>query len=448
MPTHVKERHARLLANPRGAEPRARLAQASSRADFLHRLSRVVSTVQHPARAAEALVDLLTEEVVDFAQLALFAGRHQISAGAVEGGQVHTADTYRADHVTPALEQALQRGTSEHVVVGTGRGADSRREVIDALVAVPDLATELEGLGTESLLLLPLSARGRNFGILAVGRSPGLTFESSAIGFLEDLAQRISVILDATLVVAESRHLATVLRASLTPPRTVEVGHLAVGSYYRVAHEHEAVGGDFFDVHGPEEDLVAVLGDVSGKGVEAAIAAKRIRNAARTAALVDPSPDAVLSLVNRVMLNESVHQDETLATAVCARLRPRESHLAVDLALAGHPPALLLRADGRLESVEADGPALGLLDGFATSRSTHALAPGDSLVLHTDGITEARGDRDFFGEERLHLHLRRMAGEPAPAIAESVAMAVSDHLRGHENDDIALVVLQFVPEQA
>lgn len=457
MPTPVRERQARLLADSRASEPRARLAQASTRAEFLLRLSRTVSAVQHPGRAAEAMVSLLVEEMASFAQVTLWSGTRQLTSGAVHGAAVRSTHGYRADHATPALDEAARQGITEQVVLSTRQ--PGRRVVIDSLVADPSVADDLDSVGTEILVLLPLTSRGRTFGVLGIGRAPGFGFDEGSLGFLDDLAQRIAVVLDATLVVAESRHVASVLRESLTPPRIPEIADLDVATFYRVAHEHEAVGGDFFDVHGPADDLTLVLGDVAGKGVEAAVAAKRIRNAVRTASHVERSPDWILGLVNRVLVSEATEYSETLATAVCARLRrggadgePAASaadggsvRLLIDLAGAGHPAALVLRADGTLEQIPSRGPALGLDDTMSFEVTTVALAPQETLVLHTDGVTEARGSLDMYGDHRLHEVLRRLSGASSSALVEGVAMAVSTHIRDHEHDDIALIAVQFRP---
>ncbi|GAB2881464.1 PP2C family protein-serine/threonine phosphatase [Nocardioides pacificus] len=450
MPAPVRERHARLLAHSRASEPRARLAQASSRAEFLLRLSRTVSAVQHPGRASEAMVSLLVEEMVDFAQVTLWSGTRQITSAAVQGSPIRSTQDYRADHATPALDETARQGITEQVMLSTRQPA--RRAVIDSVVADASVADDLDRIGTEILVLLPLTSRGRTFGVLSLGRAPGFAFDEGSLGFLDDLAQRISVVLDATLVVAESRHVASVLRESLTPPRIPEIADLDIATFYRVAHEHEAVGGDFFDVHGPVGDQTVLLGDVAGKGVEAAVAAKRIRNAVRTAAHVNRSPGWILGLVNRVLVSEATEYSETLATAVCARLRPSPSdgpagseRLTVDLAGAGHPAALVLRADGTLEQVASRGPALGLDEAMVFEETTIELAPHDTLVLHTDGITEARGSMDMYGEQRLHDLLRQLAGGSSSALVEGVAMAVSTHIRDHEHDDIALIALQFRP---
>ncbi len=444
MPPPVRERQVRLLADSRGADPRARLSQASNRADFLLRLSRTVSSVQHPSRAMEGLVALIVEEMVGFAQLTLRSGVHELVCGAVQGCELRLADGLRVPDAAPTVDEAMRQGVSQHLPLPRSRS--QRDEAIASLVSIPELREELDALRSESVLLLPLSARGRTFGLLALARSEGLGFDEGAQPFLDDLTQRISVVVDATLVVAESRHVASVLRRSLLPSRAPDVAHLEVASFFRVAHEHEEVGGDFYDLHGPDDDLLVLIGDVSGKGVEAAIHAKRIRNAVRTAGLVRRDPGWVLGLVNQVMVTETDASPDVIATALCARLRVDDGRLRVDLASAGHPPALVLRAEGPLEVAPGGGVALAVEPDQAYDETVLHLGPRDALVLYTDGVTEARGADELFGEERLRTELRELGGMLPSAVVERAAMAVSHHLGERDHDDIALVVLQYRPD--
>jgi serine phosphatase RsbU (regulator of sigma subunit) len=442
----VRERQVRLLADSRATEPRARLAQASSRAEFVLRLSRTVSAVQHPSRAMEALVGLLVEEMVAFAQVTVFSGVRQITTGMVHEGRVTTRAGLAVDTRVPVVDGVVRHGVIEQLLLPSG---GERRDVIDQLVPDVGLADALDALGTESLVLLPLAARGRTFGALALARPSGYGFDENALGFLEDLAQRVSVALDANLVVAESRHVASVLRQTMMPATTRSVPYLDTAVFLRVAHEHEELGGDFYDIHGEDDDdLTVLLGDVAGKGVEAAVHAKRIRNAVRTASHVDRDPAWILGLVNKVLCSEADALSEVISTAVCARLRPGPDSLLVEIANAGHPPVLVLRADGTVETVTAEGVALALLDDTTYTTTTLELRAGDTLLCYTDGVTEAHGSEDMFGEQRLVGVLSQLGGVKASAVVDQVAIAVTSHIAHRQRDDIALVALRYLPDHA
>ena len=321
-----------------------------------------------------------------------------------------------------------------------------RRRALAAFLPDPDLVAEVDALGCEQLAVLPLTARGRSFGVLVIGRAPGFGF-GDAQNFLDDLAARVAVGLDATLVVAESRYVASVLRRSLAPTDLPQVPGLQLATYYRVAHQSQELGGDFLDVHGPDDDLILLCGDVAGKGVEAAVHAKRIRNAVRTASHVDRSPGWILGLTNSVLVDEAEEFSEGMATGVCARLRPDGDRLRVELANAGHPPALLLRADGTARG----GVHRRRRPGPARRRHLHrgAAHPGAAGLparLHRRRHRGPRRGRPVRRPAGCATVLRGLGGLPPSALIESVAVAVSDHLGERAHDDIAIFAAQFSPE--
>ena len=441
MSPSVRAHQARLLADTRGAEPRARLAQAVSRADFLLRLSRTLGSIQNPQRALEAVVDRLLDEMVDLAHVVVRTGPWQLSCGGVHGTAPHSRVDRWTDSVPPAVQQALTRAVSDQVSLSRER--DLRHAALAAYLSPEQLVEEAVELPIDRLLLLPLTSRGRTFGLLVLGRTLGF---GDVAPFLEDLASRIATGLDAALILAESRHVTSVLRDSLAPAALPEIDHLDIATYTRVAHQSEALGGDLLDVHGAADDLVLVCGDVAGKGVEAAVHAKRIRNAVRTLSQVDRDPGWILGLVNRVLVAEATPFSEALSTAVCARLRPGDAGLRVDLASAGHPPALVLRADGTVEAADAEGVSLALVDDATYTSSTLTLGSRDTLLLYTDGVTEARGADAFFGDDSLRRILEPLCGHRPQAVVNAVAVAVSDHLGDRTSDDIALLAVQYLPE--
>jgi phosphoserine phosphatase RsbU/P len=438
----VRERHARLLADPRASEPRARLAQAVSRAEFLLRVSRTVSAIQNPNRALTALVALLLEDVADVAQVVVRTGPWQLVGAGAQDGEPRSSTGRWVDTSPTGLDEAIRSGLAEEVVLPKAGAA--RTLTLSSILADEDLVGEVDALAVEQLAVLPLNARGRTFGLLVLGRSRGFRFSGSQ-AFLDDLAERIAVGLDASLVVAESRYVAGVLRRSLAPAEMPQVPDLDLATFYRVAHESEDVGGDFIDVHGPHDDLTVTCGDVAGKGVEAAVHAKRIRNAIRTGGMIDRSPAWILGLVNRVLVAEAEEFSEGLATATCARLRPTDGGVTVDLANAGHPVTIVLRADGRVEEVNSPGVALGLLESSEYGDVSVELGPRDTMLLYTDGVTEARGVDALFGEDRLREVVARVGGLPARTVVEAVAIAVSEHLGDRAHDDIAVIAVQYRP---
>ena len=442
MPITATPPQPELLSDAQAAGPGTRLAQAVARADFLLRLSRTLATIQSPDRALAAVVDLVVGELVDAAAVSVRTGTLELACAGVRG-QAPVSRRLRLVDAGHTHDRVLEIGLPETVALSPEPG--KRLEELAAHLGDARVAEQAQESGPSTLVLLPLVVRGRTVGLLTL---VGRTTLGTSVDFLDDLTARVAMGLDATLVLAESRHVAAVLRQSLAPEALPEVPHLDVDAFYRVAHQSEALGGDVVDVHGPDDDLVLLCGDVSGKGVSAAVHAKRIRNACRTARHIRREPGWILGLVNQVLCSEADPFSESLATAVCARLRPDHGRLRVDIASAGHPPALVVRSDGRVEEVDASGPSLALLEGSEYAESTLHLLPGETVVFYTDGVTEAHGSADLFGDQRLRHLLGTLAGLSAHAVTEAVAVAVSDHLGDRPHDDIALLAVRYLPQDS
>ena len=209
--------------------------------------------------------------------------------------------------------------------------------------------------------------------------------------------------------------------------------------------EENEVGGDFYDlVETQEGRRLAVIGDVCGKGAAAAAVTALTRYTIKAVAMRQDEPAAVLRALNEAMLRQL--GDNQFCTVACARLSVVPGGLELEVARGGHPPPLIVRADGAVEAVMPQGRALGVfLDPRLTVREVR-LGPGDAAVFYTDGITEARGpDGSFFGEERLHALLRSCATLDAQAIAERLKNVTLEYGEGSPRDDLAVLVLR-VPE--
>ncbi len=420
-----------------------RLQQAADRAAYLGRVARGLSGAMHTGRAVDLVLEMLTGPVVEWAQVTLLERRSYVFRARHLDGTTES-DLVPAGEVdaSSSLGRVLATGVSDLVLVPDGEHTDSAALV----TAVPseDLRGGLAAIRPMDLLTLPLNARGTTYGALTVARQGGDGFDATAVAFLEDFAQRVSVTIDATRALAESRRVARVLSRDLNPPTLPTLPGAELAQYYRVAFENDAVGGDFFDVHGDDtDDWTAVMGDVCGKGVEAAVLTGKVRQTVRTAALVDRDPAAVLALVNRTLVAD--HTD-TFVTMICARGRRDGDGVVLDIAAAGHPPPHVVRRDGSVEVVDATGTALGLLPHSTYTPVQVRLAPEETCVLYTDGVTEAPGHRQRFGEERLREVLESTGSCEVRAQVEALAMALSTHLQDRPHDDIAILAVQARPD--
>ncbi|HEY4396326.1 MAG TPA: GAF domain-containing SpoIIE family protein phosphatase, partial [Acidimicrobiia bacterium] len=235
--------------------------------------------------------------------------------------------------------------------------------------------------------------------------------------------------------------LAETLQRSLLPPHLPDIEGIEIAAHYEAARDGSDVGGDFFDVfETARNDWSIVIGDVCGKGPEAAALAALVRYTTRAAAIQTSRPRLVLNLVNEVVLRQS---EEQFCTAAYVRLRPEGAGARLSISCAGHPPPLLLRAAGDVESVPCRGRVLGPFPDLVSEDRTVELDSGDSLLLYTDGVTDARNAAGFFGEERLRETLISSAGASADDIVKTLDRALNEFHGGKPRDDIAFVVLRI-----
>jgi len=434
----VQDQTTDLLVTPTRPTTETRLRLSSDRASFLARVSRTVGGSMQTERAVELILEMLVPDVVDWAQVVLRQAGLLHCHATLAGGPVQHASVPAPREGSSTLSRVMSRGLRELSLVTMGAD-ESDNGALASAVPAPELREAVNSIRPVDLLVIPLTARGRGFGALTLARRGGGGFDEDAIGFLEELAHSLAVTLDATRNLADSRRVAGVLSRDLAPPSLPEMPGARLAKYYRVAFEHEALGGDFYDVHGDDEDWTAVVGDVCGKGVEAAVLTGRVRQAVRTAALVDRSPAKVLDLVNRVLVREG---EGTFVTALCARVRRRGDRLALSVAAAGHPPPYLLRSSGGLDRVDAEGTVLGLFDTHDYTETEVVLDPGDTCLFFTDGVLEAPGFAEQFGEERLHEVLSGAPRADVNAVVETVAMKLAEHVGDRAHDDIAILGVQ------
>jgi serine phosphatase RsbU (regulator of sigma subunit) len=296
-----------------------------------------------------------------------------------------------------------------------------------------------------SVMVTPLPGHGVPAGVLILLRSSThRAFTEGEEVFARLFAARAGAALSAARLYAEQASITATLLRELLPPRLERVHGVEYAGAFRAAQDHERVGGDFYDVHpgadGSQETFV-VLGDVAGKGLEAAVMTGKIRTVLQ--ALLPLSDDhlQVLALLNDALL----HAPHTrFATLVLASARRRSGQVELRLTSAGHLPPLIIRGDGRVEEADTAGTLVGALPRI-TARSTDVvLAPGETCLLYTDGITEARGGPlgdQFYGEARLQEALRECARMPAKAVVERVQMLAAQWLGEGRHDDLATLAI-------
>jgi serine phosphatase RsbU (regulator of sigma subunit) len=303
------------------------------------------------------------------------------------------------------------------------------------------------GRAGSSTVVSPLVVRGVVVGALTVSSTAASarTYGDEDVALVRDMADRIALAHDHGLLFESRNRVARSLQAALLPPALPSVRGLELSAGYRVAEDDFEIGGDFYDVIEMGERVWGVVvGDVCGRGPEAAALTGLVRHSVRAAVVREQLPSRVLAQTNDAVLDQI--DDARFCTATYLRLEVGEPGTPVRLVAssAGHPPPMVLRADGRAEVVPSQGALLGVVPSPNLVDVEVALGPGDAVVLYTDGVTEARHGAEQFGEERLLATLESAGGATAQGIVDAV-MARVQEFAGGTSDDRAVVVVRADP---
>ncbi len=295
-------------------------------------------------------------------------------------------------------------------------------------------------------ITVPMVAGDRVVGHITLGTSHSARrLGESELALAEELGRRAGIAVENARVHAARTHIATTLQRSLLPPRLPVVPGVTIAARFRAAGETSEVGGDFYDVFAVGDAWMVVIGDVTGKGPEAAAITSLARYTMRTAAMYERSPGAVLARLNEALAADPDRRQ--LCTAVCSRIETADDGtLSAIVARGGHPAPYLVSAPGGPQAVGKPGPLLGAFDDGRWEERRVTLGAGDALVFYTDGVTDTRGAADeLFGDERLEEVLRGAAGFDADEVASRIDDALRAFERGHQRDDVALLVLRCAP---
>ena len=366
-----------------------------------------------------------------------------------EAGQVLSSSLdYRqclqrvAELTVPGLAdrcQVLLRGEGDGlaevaVAHAEGEGAAGAGDLGVAVEAVEADEAQLAG----RVVAVPLALAGQApIGALFLAmRESGRMFDESDLVLARELGRRAAIAVENARLYTERSEIAATLQRSLLPPELPEIPGFRLASTYHAAGEQNEVGGDFYDAFAVPGGWMIVVGDVAGRGAEAAALTSLSRYTLRTAAKLLDDPVAALEHLNAALRDRPAL---SLVSVCCALLRDVDGEATADLVLAGHPPAFHLRG-GTPRPVGIFAPFLGAYDRRDWKSVTLELTPGDQLVLYTDGVIDTVGETERFGEDRLVETLRGAAGaDDAVARIES---AVRGFARGPQADDIAVIAVE------
>jgi PAS domain S-box-containing protein len=438
----VEEQRARLLRMEQ--EARLRTERAERRATFLAEAQSVLSSSLDYERTLRNLAELAVPQLADWCSIDTLradGALERIALVHVDPSKQRLAAEIERRYPT---EPNPDRGTLRAVLTRESRLISEIPEEMLAEAAQNDEHRRLiEALGLRSAMVVPLLARGRALGAITfVSAESDLIFNEDDLALAEDLAARAAVAIENARLYSERDYIATTLQQSLMPDRLPDIPGVDLAARYRAAGEGNEVGGDFYDIYRTGESTWGIaIGDVRGKGPRAAVVTGLARYTLRAASLSETLPSRVLGTLNEAMVLQPAN--DRFCTVAFASLEPAESgSIRMTLGVGGHPLPLLLSADGSVETVGSPGTLIGFVPDPEVVDETIELRPGDSLVLYTDGVSEARSEAGLFGEERLVDLLKSCNGLDAAAIAERIETDVLDFRQDGTSDDLAVLVLR------
>jgi serine phosphatase RsbU (regulator of sigma subunit)/ketosteroid isomerase-like protein len=420
---------------------RARSRRVDRRFQILDDIARVADGGRSLEETLDAIATILVPEFGDFCTIDVIeADRIRRAAVRVDGPGAEAIEKGLAER-KPALQERLADAASavrqepklfERVVEDDLRDVAQDEGDLEFLLAI----------GVRSFVTVELRARGRPTGMLSVGVShSGRRFRQDDAHFASVLAGRVALALDNAGLFSdlerserERTEIAETLQRGLLPPPLPHIPGWSLAAMYRPAGAENEIGGDFYDAFRIAGGWMVVIGDVTGRGAQAASVTAHARYTLRTAAALTGDPVVALETLNRELL---VRRGAALCS-VAAMAIDEDPLQPVRLAVAGHPPPLLVDGDSVVEAT-ASGPVLGAFEDVAWGIEHTRVTPGQQLVVVTDGVTEAAGKEGRFGERRLQAEL---AGVTSPALAtQKLEGVLHGFTAGKHDDDAAIIAI-------
>ncbi len=420
--------------------------QAELRQAFLARVGEVLAssldyaeTLRRVARlAVPALADWCAVDIVDDRGL-----RHRLAVHHQEEEKVELArELERRFPADPASDTGVYGVLKSGEPQVFGRITD---EMIAATIDDPEHRELIRALGMRSVMIAPMKLRGRTIGaITLVSSETQRSFGDDDMDFAMELARRAAVAVENARLYTTRTEAARTLQQSLLPERLDPPAGWSADSRYRPGDDVNEVGGDFFDLVALDDGgLLAFVGDVTGKGVQAAALTSLARHTLMVGARFDPRPAALMHLLEDVL---NARDEPSPITVACVRLTLTAEGATGQVTCAGHPPPLHLREGRPPEELGVFDVLLGTGLGHDWRETEVALQLGDTLLLYTDGVIDTPGREERFGEARLRDVVAAGRLDPA-AVLERVDAATTAWQSGRAVDDRAMLAIRLAPKR-
>jgi PAS domain S-box-containing protein len=412
---------------------------------FMAEASRVLASALEYQDALQRIARLAVPQIADWCAIDVLD----------ENGVIRRVAVHHSDPQKLALAQELERDRMPTIDDPGGIAAVIRSGKPRLYTGITPAALAADGserphrevlqaIGAKAVIIVPLAAPTRTVGAITLVSSESLRRLSEAdLSLAVRLGRRAGTTVESARLNTERKRIADTLQAALLPESLPEVPGVATRALYHAAGELNDVGGDFYDVcaYGPGRWLLTI-GDVLGKGPRAAGVTALARHTVRAAAMLGQTPTGILQTLHGALRLQPAGAD--MCTACLVTIEPRPDFARLTVTLGGHPPPVLIGADGEAVQIGEPGTLLGVLDEIKVSEVDAELHPGQTMLLYTDGVVEAGPSGDQLGEQGL---LELCAEAPTLTIEGLLARIEETALEragGQLRDDIAMLALRSI----
>jgi PAS domain S-box-containing protein len=412
---------------------------------FMAEASRVLASSLDYSETLKRVARLAVPQIADWCAVDLLG----------EDGQIERVAVHHRDPAMVALAEELNRsyrpsldersGVPEVIRTGQARViTDIDPDMLAAYAHDNQHLELLRAIGATAVIIVPMAGATKTIGAITLVSSESARRLSAAdLALTERLGRRAGTAVENARLYTERTRIAHTLQRALLPESLPEIPGAEIEARYCAAGELNEVGGDFYDVFDYGTDSwMLLIGDVCGKGPRAAGVTALARHTLRTAAMSDQSPTEMLGTLHRALRRQPPGAD--LCTVCLVVMTHTHGHMHLAVALAGHPPPLVIGANGTATPIGQPGTLLGVLDPIRITVSEAELRAGETLLLYTDGVPDAGRSQHELGEEGL---IALCASAPKLTLAGLLEQIEHEALRHADNnlrDDIALLALRLL----
>jgi PAS domain S-box-containing protein len=376
-------------------------------------------------------------------------------------GEIERVAVHHPDPAMVELAQRINRDYHQQLddqggvaeVIRTGRSQffdDLSPDTLAAYARDEEHLKVLRAIDASAVIIVPMiGAAGTIGAITLVSSGDARKLDAADVPLAERLARRSGTAVEHARLYTERTRIAHALQEALLPRSLPEIPGVQLHACYSAAGELNEVGGDFYDVIDRGEDRwMLAIGDVCGKGPRAAGVTALARHTLRAAAMSGSSATEMLELLHQALLPQPDGADLCTVCLVTVDLDPQDagdgpSHAEIGVALAGHPPPLLIHPDGEVTQLGRPGTLLGVLDSIDVTESRAEIGAGETLLLYTDGVIEAGPQRARLGEEGLIDLCSRLAHRPLAQMLDNIERAATERVESGRGDDLAMLGMRL-----